>query len=286
MYSVVDKNSYQARGIRSFATLPYVYFFQMSSMMMREIGGICMEKGTLRQILLITDGCSNRGEDPVAVAALAYEQGITINVIGIMEQHATEETSGLREIEEIAMSGGGVSQLVYPSSLSQTVQMVTKQGMTQTIQGFVNKELASILGKGETLESVDPEKRGEIMEVVEDMGETCTLEVLVLVDTSASMYHKLPTVKEALIDLSISLNARIGDNLFSMYHFPGKRKDIEQILEWSPHLNEISSTFPTLASGGITPTGPALQEAIYQFGQKNLMRSMKHRDPASEEKFL
>ncbi len=245
-----------------------------------------MEKGTLRQILLITDGCSNRGGDPVPVAALAYEQGITVNVIGIMEQHESEETSGLQEVENIAASGGGISQLVYPASLSQTVQMVTKQAMTQTIQGFVNKELEAILGKEESLESVDPEKRGEIMEVVEDMGETCKLEVLLLIDTSASMYHKLATVKEALIDLSISLNARVGENEFSMYQFPGKRSDIESIMKWSPNLDGMYDTFPKLASGGITPTGPALQEAIYQFGKQNLVRSMKRSDAQSEEEFL
>ena len=44
-----------------------------------------MRKGTLRQILLITDGCSNKGEDPASVAALCYEQGITVNVIGILD---------------------------------------------------------------------------------------------------------------------------------------------------------------------------------------------------------
>ena len=46
------------------------------------------------------------------------------------------------------------------------------------------------------------------MEVVDELGETVHLQVLVLVDTSASMAPKLPTVKEALIDLSISLNSR------------------------------------------------------------------------------
>ena len=30
-----------------------------------------MKTGTLRQILLITDGCSNHGEDPASVAALS-----------------------------------------------------------------------------------------------------------------------------------------------------------------------------------------------------------------------
>src|SRR5699024_8474392 len=130
-----------------------------------------MEKGTLKQILLLTDGCSNQGEDPAAAAAIAFHQGITVNVIGILDADESEENHGLQEIEDIALSGGGVSQIVHPHVLSQTVQMVTKQAMNQTIQGFVNKELAQILGENQTLEDIDPEKRGEIVEVVEDLGE-------------------------------------------------------------------------------------------------------------------
>ncbi|WP_100011858.1 VWA domain-containing protein [Lentibacillus sediminis] len=237
-----------------------------------------MRKGTLKQILLLTDGCSNKGEDPALAAAVAYEQGIAVNVIGILEDEQTEQPEGLKEVEDIALSGGGVSQLVYPEVLSQTVQMVTKQAMTQTLQGFVNKELKQILGSEGSMEELEPEKRGEIMEAVEDMGETCDLEVLVLVDTSASMSNKLPTVKEALIDLSISLNARIGRNRFSIYSFPGKRKDIQKVLDWSPKLDDISSVFPKLTSGGITPTGPAIREAMYQFGKKSLLRSLRNDD--------
>ncbi|MEC5426064.1 VWA domain-containing protein [Virgibacillus sp. C22-A2] len=243
-----------------------------------------MRKGTLKQILLITDGCSNKGEDPAATAALAYQQGITVNVIGILDDDQTEQPEGLQEVEDVALSGGGVSQLVYKQALSQTVQMVTKQAMTQTLQGFVNKELKQILGSNQSLEDLEPEKRGEIMEVVEDMGETCDLEVLVLVDTSASMHDKLPTVKEALIDLSISLNARIGRNRFCIFSFPGKRKDIQKVFDWSPKLDAVSTIFPKLTSGGITPTGPAIREAMYQFGKKSLLRSFRDEDePGMEE---
>src|SRR5690625_4386556 len=211
----------------------------MVMMIMEIFGGVGMKKGTLKQILLITDGCSNRGEDPAATAALAYEQGLTVNVIGILDDQHNEDPEGLQEVEEISRSGGGVSQIVFKETLAQTVQMVTKQAMTQTLQGFVNKELKQILGSDQTLEDLNPEKRGEIMEVVEDMGETCDLEVLVLVDTSASMHNKLETVKEALIDLSISLNARIGRNRFCIYSFPGKRKSMEKVFDWSPKLDEI-----------------------------------------------
>jgi len=243
-----------------------------------------VKKGTLKQILLITDGCSNKGEDPSATAALAREQGIAVNVIGILDDDQTEEPTGLKEVEDIAMAGGGISQLVYKQLLSQTVQMVTKQAMTQTLQGFVNLELKEILGSEQTMEDLDPEKRGEIMEVVEDMGETCDLEVVVLIDTSASMRDKLPTVKEALIDLSLSLNARIGRNRFSIYQFPGKRnKDIEKVYGWSPKLDEVSTIFPKLTSGGITPTGPAIKEAIYQFSKKSLLRSFRKNDEQDME---
>lgn len=243
-----------------------------------------MKKGTLRQILLLTDGCSNKGENPAFVAALAFQQGITVNVIGILDHDESEESHGLQEVEDIALSGGGVSQIVYSEALPQTVQMVTKQAMNQTLQGFVNKELQQILGQNQTMEDLEPETRGEIIEVVEDLGETTDLEVLILLDTSASMHHKLEMVKEALIDLSISLSARVGKNRFSIYSFPGKRKDIQKVLDWTPKLESISSVFPKITSGGITPTGPALREAMYQFGKKSLLRSFRNDDePDIEE---
>ncbi|MEH7081077.1 VWA domain-containing protein, partial [Bacillus velezensis] len=126
-----------------------------------------MYKGKLKQILLITDGYSNHGEDPLAVASLAKEYGITVNVIGILDEQS-KSGDGLKEIEDIAIAGGGISQIVYSKQLSQTVQMVTRKAMTQTIQGFVNKELKQILGSSNSIESLPPSKREEVYEVVED----------------------------------------------------------------------------------------------------------------------
>lgn len=183
-----------------------------------------MHTGTLKQILLITDGCSNQGENPAHIASIVAEQGITVNVIGILEDEQSEQPEGLEEVEEIASCGQGVSQIVYREMLAQTVQTVTKQAMNETLQGgVVNKELKQIFGNEKTMEELPPDQRGEVMEVVDELGETCDLEVLVLVDTSASMTNKLPTVQEALIDLSISMNARIGRSRFAVYQFPGRK---------------------------------------------------------------
>jgi Ca-activated chloride channel family protein len=244
--------------------------------------GILLRKGTLKQILLITDGCSNQGEDPIAIAALAREQGITVNVIGVMEHDVIDEKA-IKEIEEISMSGGGVSQIVYTQNLSQTVQMVTRKAMTQTLQGLVNQELKQILGRSQTMEDLPPEKRGEIMEVVDELGETVELEVLILVDTSASMKEKLQTVKEALLDLSLSLNARTGENHFSVFIFPGKNNDVEKLLDWTPRLESLTGIFSKLTTGGITPTGPALSEALSYFRKKRSLRSMLSDDEFYEE---
>ena len=239
-----------------------------------------MKPSTLKQILLITDGCSNQGADPAAMAALAREQGITVNVIGVMENDTIDE-QGLGEIEAIAAAGGGVSQVVYAEALSHTVQMVTRKAMTTTIQGVVNQELKQILGRSMSVEDLPPDKRGEIIEVVDELSETSALEVLVLVDTSASMKHKIPTVKESLIDLSISLNSRVGDNKFAIFIFPGKRKDVEKLLEWTPKLDSLSKVFTKLSPRGITPTGPALSEAVKYFGKRSKFRSLllEHDEP-------
>ena len=65
--------------------------------------------------------------------------------------------------------------------------------------------------------------------------------------------------------------------------FPGKRKDIQLVFDWSPKLDTISTVFPKLTSGGITPTGPAIREAMYQFGKKSLLRSFRHEDESGME---
>lgn len=236
-----------------------------------------MKAGTLRQVLLITDGCSNHGEEPASVAALAREQGVTINVIGVLENDVIDE-KGLKEIEKIAGAGGGVSQIVYAQQLSQTVQMVTQKAMTQTIQGVINRELQQILGDSRTMEDLPPDKRGEVMEVVDELGETSELEVLILVDTSASMKHKLPTVKDSLLDLSLSMNARMGDSRFSVFAFPGKRNDVEKLLDWTPNLEALTKIFSKLSTGGLTPTGPAIREALSYFNKKRSLRGLLSHD--------
>lgn len=241
-----------------------------------------MSTGTLRQILLITDGRSNSGVSPIEAAKKAFSQGIVVNVIGVLHAEQSELDPEFQEIEQIARAGGGVSQVVYKENLSQTVQAVTKQAMSQTLQGFVHQELKHIFGTERELVDIEPEKRGEVMEVVEDLGEACELDVFVLVDTSASMRDKLLTVKEALLDLSMNLDARSGRNHFAIYQFPYKGETIGVIHDWAERLAEVSVIFPKLVSSGMTPSGPAIMEAINQFNRLEVSEWM-YDEPYREE---
>ncbi|WP_084500649.1 vWA domain-containing protein [Halalkalibacillus halophilus] len=224
-----------------------------------------MKKGTVKQILLITDGCSNQGEDPVAISSHISNKGVSVNVIGVLEDMQSEDPVGLTEVNDIAYAGGGVSRIVYAEELAETVQMVTKQAMNQTIQQFVNEELQQIFGKGSDTESLPPETRGEVNEVMEELGESCNLNVLLLVDTSASMQNKMPAVKEALEDLMLSLEARNGAFQYALYQFPAKRKVVNQLLDWTADASLIHKAFPKITAGGITPTGTALHEVSKLF---------------------
>lgn len=215
------------------------------------------------QIILITDGCSNVGISPVVAAAQAQADGIVVNVIGIVDDSVMGE-SGAVEIAEIARAGGGMCRTVSSSQLSGTMQMMTRRTVAHTIQQVVGQELKQILGH-DRLEELSLAERSKVVEVMEQLGESASLRVVLLIDCSASMGPKLAYVKEAARDLLLSLQARSGKSEMSVFHFPGPPgKDEEAVLdaEWTCELEKINKLFYKLNMKGTTPTGPALLKCI------------------------
>lgn len=224
----------------------------------RERGAALM----MKQIIVITDGCSNVGSSPVAAAAHAQLEGIVVNVIGVVDTGEQGER-GMDEIAEIARAGGGMSRLVTPAGLSQTVQMMTRQTVVQTMHQVVGRELRQILGHGE-LDKLPPDKRGEVVQVIEEWSENASLRVALLIDTSASMKHKLRVVEEACRDLLLSLQARNGLSEMAVFHFPG-HTDADLLADWSRDLAKVNQMFYKLNIKGTTPTGPAIRKVIQHF---------------------
>jgi len=229
----------------------------------------------MNQILLITDGCSNVGVSPVIAAAQALADGITVNVVGVLDQGELGEF-GSAEIEEIARAGGGLSRLANTRQLSQTVMMMTRKTVVQTIQQAVHKELQQVLGAS-SIEELPPEKRGEVVRVMDELGESSSLRVALLIDGSASMKPKLHAVEEAIRDLALSLQARQGHSEIAVFHFPGTAhgEDCKLDLDWTTNIGGMTQFLPRLRMRGTTPTGPALMHVI-DFYRKSHYGSRKN----------
>ncbi|TYP68011.1 VWA domain-containing protein [Paenibacillus methanolicus] len=219
----------------------------------------------MKQILLITDGCSNVGVSPVVAAAQAHAEGIAVNVVGVLDQGDLGEF-GSAEIEEIARAGGGLSRLAHTRQLSQTVQMLTRKTVVQTIQHAVHRELKQVLGAS-SIEELPPEKRGEVVRVMDELSETSKLRVALLIDASASMKPKLAAVEEAIRDLALSLQARQGRSEIAVFHFPGSAHGDECLLDldWTTDVRGVHQFLPRLQMRGTTPTGPAILRVVDHF---------------------
>jgi Ca-activated chloride channel family protein len=219
----------------------------------------------LKQILLITDGGSNVGESPVVAAAQAYAEGIVVNVAGVVDDGAIGE-QGATEIAEIARAGGGMSRIVTSRQLSGTVQMMTRKTVAATVQQAVNHELRQLFGV-ESVAELPPAKRAEVVRVMEDIGETAELRVALLVDASASMRSKLPSVEEAIRDLALSLKAREGESMVAVFHFPGDATDEPCVMDsdWTHGTDRLRMLTGKLKMRGTTPTGPALLHVLEFF---------------------
>lgn len=215
----------------------------------------------MKQILLITDGCSNVGISPVTAAAHAHAEGMVVNVIGVIEQGDLNKKAGI-EIEEMARAGGGMSRIVSARQLTQTVQLVTRKTVAHTIQQVVNEELKHILGES-TLEDLPPQQRSRVVQVMDELEETSSLQIALLIDVSASMKPKLNAVKEAISDLMLSLQARQGKSEICVFHFPGREHQIACMdLDWTDQAVSLTNVLNQIKMGGTTPTGPALIEVV------------------------
>ncbi|MFB5190469.1 vWA domain-containing protein [Alicyclobacillus fastidiosus] len=221
--------------------------------------GSLSKEAMIRQILVITDGYSNIGEDPITCAAEAHRQGIVVNVIGVVDKGEMGD-QGHDEAMSIADAGGGMCRIVHPVDLSATAQMMTHQTMQMTLQQVVNQELQSVIGK--TTEELPPTERSRVMQVVDKLEEEVGLHLVVAIDTSASMKDKIPTVREAVRDLALSLQVRLGTSRVAVVSFPGHGEESTKLIQDFSDQVDMKELETSLQARGGTPTGPAIRHAI------------------------
>jgi Ca-activated chloride channel family protein len=98
-----------------------------------------------------------------------------------------------------------------------------------------------------------------------------------LVDTSGSMKPKLSAVQQAIHDFSISLRSRSGASRMAVCSFPGKQKYLDVRIPWTDQVEKAHQLTSGLSMSGITPTGPAIVEAIALFEDVPLPKALSDR---------
>lgn len=224
------------------------------------------ESVAFRQILLITDGGSNVGESPITAAAWARQQGVPINVVGILDSSFTA-LEAESEIRETAQAGGGNHRIVTLADLSKTMHMLTQHTQKLTIEQAVQHQLRQMFGAEAT--ELHPQKRMEVAFVSERAQEESILQVVVLIDNSGSMQGKMERVLEAVDDFEAHLTARRGMSSVALQIFPGQDgRAAEMIMPFQSLSNQrVSTRLQRFKPSGTTPTGPAIREAVRYFLQ-------------------
>lgn len=210
-----------------------------------------------KQIILVTDGESNEGVDPVLVAKDSTRSNITINTIGVFERQ-TEKS--IAEIKEIAEASGGVWEHTNIQNLDTAMSMVSMKSVYNTIEETVNKELKSIIGN--ELEDIHPSSRKKITDLIDKLGDASDIKCCVLIDCSASMKRKIDIAKSSALNLLRVLNSRAGKTEIAIIGYPHREKDYEVLCGFTDNIIELEKGLQKIRLGGRTPTGMALKGAM------------------------
>lgn len=212
-----------------------------------------------RQIMLITNGESNEGIDPVNAAKEGYEKGVTVSTIGITGKANNERP--LKEIKDIAEAGGGVWEITNIQNLSMALSMVTVKSVYKTIEEAVNKELRDIIGT--ELNDMHPQSRIKVTDMIDKLGDEIDIKCCVVIDSSSSMANKMSVAKKSILNLLRILNQRKGKTKIAVISYPGNNENQYDILcDFTEDITILEESLSKILIGGNTPTGSAIQSAV------------------------
>lgn len=238
-----------------------------------------MKNIKIEQIIVVTDGRSNVGGDPIAAAREAAANDITVSAIGIINKSEVDE-SPIEEIQKIAQCGKGQWELTHIENLSATLQMVTQRTVNKTLSTVVNKQLKDIMGA--ELNEISPTKRNKFIEYIENLSDEIHIKCCVLMDCSGSMKPKIHKARESIIDLMNSINSRKGRSEIAVIAFPGDGGDMTNMVsDFTGDVEYVKNQIYNMMPNGTTPTAPAIYRAIELFASRS-----SHSDKIAEEEPL
>lgn len=215
----------------------------------------------LKQIILISDGRSNAGPDPSDMAELALNENIIVNTIGIIDNR--QDKTPVLELETVAKKGGGICELTDLDNLSQTLSKITVNSIYGTVEEMVRCELQDMLDTD--VVDFKPSERHKFIKLIDKIGNEASLKCLILLDVSGSMKKKINIARKSIFELLIFLEERKGENEIGVMVFPGRTGYYELLCDFTTDINELRKRIEVIETGGITPTGSAIEGAITTF---------------------
>lgn len=218
------------------------------------------KKESIKEIILVTDGESNMGGDPVAAARQARYQGITVNTVGIIDQKQQEEKP-LEEIVNIANAGGGAYEYTYIEALPQTLQSLSHRTVTSTLQEVVNRQLQEILKAD--LTQLSPQARGKILNYIDTYSDEIEVYCCILLDCSGSMAPKIQAARHSILDMVESFKGRKGPVHLAVIGYPGEGATPSVVLQsFGDPPQQLERSLYRLKPGGGTPTALAIDRGV------------------------
>lgn len=229
----------------------------------KTIGGFNMDgSAVFKEIILVTDGESNVGINPVLVADKGKRKGIIVNTIGIVKNSEIEKP--MAEIQNIAATGGGLWEITDLENLSQTMTMMTAKSVYKTIEEVVNKELKQVLKTD--IHNIHPKERNKIIEVIDKLGEEIHIKCCIVMDCSGSMSKKIIVARNSILSLLKVMNERKGKMEIALITYPWDNDKMCRLLcDFTDDIFTLERSFDMIRTGGTTPTGPALEAAMNLF---------------------
>ncbi|NMA86777.1 MAG: VWA domain-containing protein [Tissierellia bacterium] len=218
----------------------------------------------LKQIIIISDGQSNTGPNPVNMAALAFDNSIIVNTIGIIDNE--ENSLPIFELESIAENGGGICELSNINNLSEALSRLTVKSVYNTVEEMVSQELKEILDLN--IEEIEPRERHKFIKLIDKIGSEIDLRCLILLDISGSMTNKIDMARKSIFELLLFLEERIGKNHIGVIAFPYKNTNCKLLCDFTQDIDILKQKIKILETGGTTPTGYAIEEAIKIFTEE------------------
>ncbi|MGO1368161.1 VWA domain-containing protein [Senegalia sp. (in: firmicutes)] len=212
----------------------------------------------LKQIILVTDGESNGLKNPINSINPIVKSGITISVVGILDENSSEST--LLEMQQIAQFGKGVFESTDLDNLNSTIYTTTQKSIYNTLNSVINHELKSLMNKD--IKDINPNSREKVINMMEDLSDTLDLKTIILLDTSKSMKFKIQEAKKSIVNLLHILKSRKGKNNIGVVIFPYKDNDYKLICDFTDDINIIKNNLKKIDIGGLTPTAEALEGAF------------------------